>query len=62
MNEFDILKSRLKEDVEVLEHAILNGNLKTLEEYRFLTGQLHGLTVAIEHVKALESQIEKWDE
>lgn len=56
---FSLLRKEIKSDIEQVERTLLTNRVKDIEQYRFLTGQLLGLTSALERVKALESKVEE---
>lgn len=52
---FSVLRKKLNEDIQSLEQLLRDNRVKDMEHYRYVTGQLRGLTVAFDYVKDLES-------
>ena len=58
---FTVLETKINEQINVLEGALYSNRAETLEDYRHMTGQLRGLTVALNLAKDLEKQINNDD-
>jgi hypothetical protein len=43
---FDVLLSEYKSRMDMLSEALIRGNCPTIEEYRYICGQLRGLEAA----------------
>ena len=56
---FSALRKKLNEEITALHNVLTQDRVKDMEHYRNITGQLRGLTVALEYVKALESKMEE---
>lgn len=52
-----ILADAFREEVDTHSAAILGGTLKSFDEYRYQTGVLQGLALALAHVKDLARKI-----
>lgn len=60
---FDVLVDKFEEDVSSSAQFLVNGGVKTLEEYREVVGRIRGLRLAIQTTKDLSrSQMEDDDE
>lgn len=56
---FSLLRKEIGTDIDQIKLTLYNNRVKDIEQYRFLTGQLLGLTTALDRVKALESKVEE---
>lgn len=59
MTVLEALSEVIKSDMQTLEQHILSGEVKGIENFRFLRGQLWGLRVALDHINVLNHQIEE---
>lgn len=58
----DFLLSEYKDRMEMLSEALLRGNCPTIEEYRYICGQLRGLEAACGIIVDLKQRMENSDE
>jgi hypothetical protein len=58
----EFLLSEFKDRMEMLSEAILRGNCPTIEEYRYICGQLRGLEAACGIIADLKQRMENSDE
>lgn len=58
---FEVFEDRVKEQVKSLETALFANRAVTIEDYRHMTGQLRGLTVALNIMKDLQIKVENDD-
>ena len=58
----EFLLSEFKDRMEMLSEAILRGNCPTIEEYRYICGQLRGLEAACGIIVDLKQRMENSDE
>lgn len=58
---FQVLQKKIDEQKELLEQALFANRAVTIEDYRHMTGQLRGLTVAANLAKDLEKQLQEQD-
>lgn len=47
----ELLFGRIEKNKKVLEDALLTGRVKSMEDYKFIIGQLRGLDMAASDVK-----------
>lgn len=59
---FQIAEKEIREDMKQVENVLLGNRAENLDHYRYLTGQLRGLTVALNRFKDLEVRLAKDDE
>jgi hypothetical protein len=59
---FDILLSEYKDRMDMLSEALVRGNCPTIEEYRYICGQLRGLEAACAIIADLKHRQEHSDE
>lgn len=59
MNALEVLIEQIDEDLEALSGALQVGDIATMEQFRFVRGQIWGLMVAKEKVQALQKNIEE---
>lgn len=59
-----VIQKKISDDISRVEGALLGNRAENLAHYRYLTGQLRGLTVALNCVKDLEAQAnqEDWED
>ena len=63
MTVFEVLQDQMKTKEEALRSALAMNTMSSMEDYRYVTGQLRGLAVARNMVKDLEtSQYESDDD
>ena len=62
MNELDYLLDENKKRMEMLKDALTMGNCPTIEEYRYMCGQLRGLEAACLTITDLKHRMENSDE
>lgn len=55
---FTVLQDKFKEQIKVLQDALYANRVGNIEDYRHITGQLRGLTVALNITKDLEAKVE----
>lgn len=48
----DIVRQKLKIEVDRLSESIADGTAKTYEEYKFQCGKIQGITVALREMEA----------
>jgi len=58
----EFLLSEYKDRMEMLSEALLRGNCPTIEEYRYICGQLRGLEAACGIIVDLKQRMENSDE
>ncbi len=56
---FDVLLSEYKNRMDMLSDALIRGNCPTIEEYRYICGQLRGLESACVIIKDLQQRQEE---
>lgn len=56
-----LLKS-LRERKERMGEALLNGSIATMDEYRFVVGQIRGMTYAEDEIRAAMKGLEEHDD
>ena len=55
---FQIMDKEISEDIKRITDVLTGNRVETLDDYRYLTGQLRGLTVALNKLKSLQKQVE----
>ncbi len=55
----DVLLSEYKNRMDMLSDALIRGNCPTIEEYRYICGQLRGLESACLTIKDLQQRQEE---
>jgi len=58
----EFLLAEFKDRMEMLSEALLRGNCPTIEEYRYICGQLRGLEAACGIIADLKQRMENSDE
>ena len=58
----EFLLAEFKDRMEMLSEALLRGNCPTIEEYRYICGQLRGLEAACVIIADLKQRMENSDE
>ena len=58
----EFLLAEFKDRMEMLSEALLRGNCPTIEEYRYICGQLRGLEAACGIIADLKQRRENSDE
>jgi hypothetical protein len=58
----DYLLNEYKDRMRMLTEAVARSNCKTIEEYRFVCGQLRGLEAACAVIKDLTERLETVDD
>jgi hypothetical protein len=61
LNEIDYLLREYKERRQYLTDALSQGNVATIEEYRYICGQLRGLEAACSVIADLKQRMENSD-
>lgn len=61
MNELDYLLKEYKERMQYLTEGLARGNIPTMEEYRYVCGQLRGLEAASGLIEDLKKRMENSD-
>ena len=56
---FDVLIAEYKDRMEMLSEALIRGNCPTIEEYRYICGQLRGLEAACAVIVDLKQKQEE---
>ena len=59
---YDVLLSEFKDRMNILAEAVARGNCATMEDYRYICGQLRGLEAACSVIEDLKQRLEKLDE
>ena len=59
---FDVLLVEYKDRMDMLSEALVRGNCPTIEEYRYICGQLRGLEAACAIIVDLKQRQEHSDE
>jgi hypothetical protein len=62
MNAFELLITQIEDKANLLQDAMIYGNIDSFEEYKFLCGELRGLLTAREYVKDLKNKLETQDD
>lgn len=58
----DVLRKRIREDMNNYTDDLANGVCKTFDEYQKLCGLIHGLALAESHLLALAKKVEESDD
>ena len=61
MNELDYLLKEYVERIEYLTEGLARGGIPTMEEYRYVCGQIRGLEAACGTIKDLKQRMENSD-
>lgn len=61
-NHLEFLLREYKDRMEMLSEALIRGNCPTIEEYRYICGQLRGLEAACGIITDLKKRLESSDE
>jgi hypothetical protein len=61
MRELDYLTNEYVERIQLLTDALTQGNLPSIEEYRYVCGQLRGLEAACGVIRDLKKRLENSD-
>ena len=56
---YDVLLAEYKDRMDMLSQALIQGNCPTIEEYRYICGQLRGLEAACAIIVDLKRRIEE---
>lgn len=59
---YDILLAEYRDRMNVLGDALVRGNCATIEEYRYMCGQIRGLEAACATIVDLKQRMENSDE
>jgi hypothetical protein len=59
---FDVLLAEYKDRMDMLSEALIRGNCPTIEEYRYICGQLRGLEAACLTIVELKNRLENSDD
>lgn len=62
MTEYDYLVQQIEEKVDVLGDALVGNQAGSIEEYRWMAGQVYGLIVAMNIIKTRAVQKEEDDD
>lgn len=54
-------EEKVNEQIDILQTALFANRAVTIEDYRHMTGQLRGLTVALNLAKDLDKQLQEQD-
>lgn len=57
-----VLLTELQDRMEMLSRALIQGNCPTIEEYRYMCGQLRGLEAACGIIEDLKKRLENSDD
>lgn len=55
------LLKKLDKEVDFRKDALGNGNISSMEQYKNIVGEITGLSLAIDEIKALLEKMEKYD-
>lgn len=58
----DVLRKKIREDMNNYTDDLANGVCKTFDEYQKLCGVIHGLALAESHLLALAKKVEESDD
>jgi hypothetical protein len=58
----ELLLREYKDRMDMLSEALIRGNCPTIEEYRYICGQLRGLEAACGIITDLKKRLENSDE
>ena len=58
----DVLRKKIREDINNYTDDLANGVCKTFDEYQKLCGVIHGLALAESHLLALAKKVEESDD
>lgn len=58
---YEVLLGEFKSRMEMLSEALIRGNCPTIEEYRYICGQLRGLESACAIIEDLKHRAENID-
>lgn len=58
----DVLRKKIREDMNNYTDDLANGVCKTFDEYQKLCGLIHGLALAESHLLALAKKVEESDD
>lgn len=59
---YDVLLAEYRDRMGVLGDALVRGNCATIEEYRYICGQIRGLEAACATIVDLKQRMENSDE
>ena len=59
---YEVLLAEYKDRMDMLSEALFRGNCPTIEEYRYICGQLRGLEAASGIIVDLKQRLENLDE
>lgn len=59
---YEVLLGEYKKRMDMLSDAVVRGNCPTIEEYRYICGQLRGLEAACGIIEDLKYKSENFDE
>ena len=61
MDYLDFLTTEFKERIEYLKDGLARGNIASLEDYKYVCGQLRGLEAACGVIQDLKKRLENSD-
>lgn len=56
------LREQLAEEIARHGANLLKGNVRNFDDYKNLTGKLHGLHIAVEHIDRIEKELTSPDD
>ena len=59
MNELEIIKGKLENEIDMVQLELAYGSAKSYDEYQKFCGQVKGLATAINFIEGLQEAIEK---
>ena len=59
MNELEIIKGKLENEIDVVQLELAHGSAKSYDEYQKFCGTVKGLATAINFIEGLQEAIEK---
>lgn len=54
---FQVMAKEINEDIQRLTNVLVSNGVESIEDYRYLVGQLRGLQVALNRFQALEAKV-----
>lgn len=65
MIEFEVVKKKLRHQMNELADLLAGGNISTMEDYRHITGKIYGLAMAESIIidyedKQMEEELSEW--
>lgn len=59
MNELEIIKGKLENEIDMVQLELAYGSAKSYDEYQKFCGKVKGLATAINFIEGLQEAIEK---